>query len=99
MIFVPLKETLNDWAKKKDLNKFFNSDKVIQLVNQYLKEQQKWPLNSLRAISFNRGNLTILGATKEIVANFKTDETNLKLYLGQQLPEIKINKIIYKQSR
>jgi hypothetical protein len=99
MIFVPLKETLNDWAKKKDLKKFFNSDKVIQLVNQYLKEQQKWPLNSLRAISFSRENLTILGTTKEIVADLKKDEANLKLYLGQQLPEIKINKIIYKQSR
>ncbi len=97
MVFVSLRDTLNDWAKKRNITKFFNSDKVIQLANQYFRVNKKWPTTKVEAISFKRGNLLIFYRTESELTGLSTQENNLKLFLLKQLPGLKIGKIIYKR--
>jgi len=97
MVFVSLRETLNDWGKKRNITKFFDSDKVIQLANQYFQVNKKWPTTKVEAISFKRGNLLIFYRAENELTSLSSQENDLKLFLLKQLPGFKIGKVIYKR--
>jgi hypothetical protein len=41
MAFTSLKFALSDWFKKRKLEKFFNENGILEVANEYLKEQKK----------------------------------------------------------
>jgi len=94
--FITLKKTLKNWPKTKKFKKFFQSQEVLNVVNQYFKERKNWPLNMAKASSLNREELTIKCCRAVISSELRLEELQLRDYLKKNIPDVKINKIFYK---
>ena len=96
MAFITLKKTLKNWPKAKRFKNFFQSQKALNIVNQYFKERKNWSLNIAKASSLNQGELTIKSCRAVISSELRLEESELRAYLKKRIPDVKIDKIFYK---
>ncbi|MDD3491569.1 MAG: hypothetical protein PHG13_01170 [Candidatus Pacebacteria bacterium] len=96
MVFIPIKNILNSWLEADKFKSVISGRQVVSLANQYFRDIKKWPSNAIRAISFDKGRLTIQCFQNVISSELRLDELNFRKYLEEKVPEIKINKIFYK---
>ena len=96
MAFITLKKTLKNWPKAKRFKNFFQSQKALNIVNQYFKERKNWSLDIAKASSLNQGELTIKSCRAVISSELRLEESELRAYLKKRIPDVKIDKIFYK---
>ena len=96
MAFITLKKTLKNWPKAKRFKNFFQSQKALNIVNQYFKERKNWSLNIAKASSLNQGELTIKSCRAVISSELRLEESELRAYLKKRIPDVRIDKIFYK---
>ena len=96
MAFITLKKTLKNWPKAKRFKNFFQSQKALNIVNQYFKERKNWSSNIAKASSLNQGELTIKSCRAVISSELRLEESELRAYLKKRIPDVKIDKIFYK---
>ena len=71
-------------------------NKILEVANEYLKEQKKWPLDLAKATSFQRGNLTFECQRGAIASELHLNERDFRLYCEERIPRVKINRIFYR---
>ncbi len=84
MAFITLKKTLKNWPKAKRFKNFFQSQKALNVVNQYFKERKNWSLNIAKASSLNQGELTIKSCRAVISSELRLEESELRAYLKKE---------------
>jgi len=95
MAFSPIQKLLHNWLKTKKFEDSLQKKQVLDLVNQYIKENKNWPPSIARASFFDKGNLTIKCQQSAISSELHMEELSLKKYIQEFLPEVKIKKIFY----
>ena len=96
MVFIPIKQALQNWSSNKKLKSFFQGQKAICLINQYFKERKNWSTDIVRASSLKQGVLVIKCCRAVISSELRLEESELRVYLKQRIPKVKIDKIFYK---
>jgi len=96
MVFIPIKQALQNWSNNKRLRSFFQGQEAINVINQYFRERKNWSIDIVKASSLEQGVLTIKCCRAVISSELRLEESKLRAYLKERIPRIKIDKIFYK---
>jgi len=95
MAFSSLSELLGRKIKHLGLDKVLEGQRIKDIVDTYLSRNLKIPETQAFVKNYKNGTLTIMCQKSVISSGLKMREEELRDYLKQKLPKIKIKKIFY----
>ena len=95
MAFSPLSELLGRKIKHLGLDRVLEGQRVKDIVDTYLSRNFKIPDKQVFVKNYKNGTLTIMCQKSVISSGLKMKEGELRDYLKQKMPNIKIKKIFY----